>query len=369
MSNSIVLILIIFYTIASLVIYHKIFTVYYFGSLTNNLLKELFGAFLAGLILTGLTLYFWWLAAIIIVLVGLGFAGKADNPQGKKVIIGVFVVFAIIVAFVGYNFKRQVEQKQEENNNNTESYNSSSNDKYDSDYLGNNNSTDSYLKSEDNYVSDENYYYEGESPDLNTNAKNAYFYGNNTINAGGVDNEELMYSIMEYYAMYYGTNNVAAEVDHETEDIVTIRLYDPYANTTSNLLGWYEYDKNTGKWKDAVTFEEIDLSEAPDAFNETLDVRSVVNNEVYIIPYSSDIMLTESDLEGLSAKELTYARNEIYARHGYVFKTSELNDYFNGMSWYLPNPNFDGTLYGVEEANTIFIKTYQEENNLQYKPQ
>jgi hypothetical protein len=169
-----------------------------------------------------------------------------------------------------------------------------------------------------------------------------------------IDTDALMNELIAYYSWYYGTNNVAAVVEYETEDTVDIRLYDPYATTTSNLLGYYSYDKNTGRWIDAVTMEYIDFSKAPD---------------IFIIPYSSDILLTESDLEGLSAKELTYARNEIYARHGYVFKSSELNDYFNGMSWYLPNPNFDGTLYGVEEANTIFIKTYQEENNLQYKPQ
>ncbi len=367
MSESIALILVIFYTIASLVVYHKIFTVYYFGSLTNNLFKELFGAFLVGIILTGLTLYFWWLAAIIIVLAGVGFAGKTDNPQGKKVIMGAFVVFAIIVAIVGIGFKRQVKQKQEEKNN-AESYNSSSADEYDGGYTEDNNSADSYAEDEDNYVSDETDYYE-ETSDLNMNAQTEYVDEDDTINADIVDNDELMDSIMVYYAMYYGTNNVAAEVDHETADAVTIRLYDPYANTTSNTLGFYEYDKKTGEWIDAVTYEKIDLSEASDAFNETLATRSGGSNDEYIISYSSDIMLTESDIEGLSAKELTYARNEIYARHGYVFKSSELNDYFNGMSWYLPNPNFDGTLYGVEEANTIFIKTYQEENNLQYKPQ
>lgn len=169
-----------------------------------------------------------------------------------------------------------------------------------------------------------------------------------------IDTDALMNELIAYYSWYYGMNNVAAVVEYETEDTVDIRLYDPYATTTSNLLGYYSYDKNTGRWIDAVTMEYIDFSKAPD---------------IFIIPYSSDILLTESDLEGLSAKELTYARNEIYARHGYVFKSSELNDYFNGMSWYLPNPNFDGTLYGVEEANAIFIKTYQEENNLQYKPQ
>lgn len=270
MSGSIALILVIFYTIASLVVYHKIFTVYYFGSLTNNLFKELFGAFLVGIILTGLTLYFWWLAAIIIVLAGVGFAGKTDNPQGKKVIMGAFVVFAIIVAIVGIGFKRQVKQKQEEKNN-AESYNSSSADEYDGGYTEDNNSADSYAEDEANYVSDETDYYE-ETSDLNMNAQTEYVDEDDTINADIVDNDELMDSIMVYYAMYYGTNNVAAEVDHETEETVAIRLYDPSTNATSNTLGFYEYSKNTGVWTDTTTGEILDFNEAADVYNESLEV-------------------------------------------------------------------------------------------------
>lgn len=33
-------------------------------------------------------------------------------------------------------------------------------------------------------------------------------------------------------------------------------------------------------------------------------------------------------------------RNEIYARHGYVFKTSPWKEIFTAVSWYHPNPNF-----------------------------
>ena len=38
----------------------------------------------------------------------------------------------------------------------------------------------------------------------------------------------------------------------------------------------------------------------------------------YIIPDSDTKLLTDSDIEGLSARELNYAKNEIYARHGRI---------------------------------------------------
>ena len=88
----------------------------------------------------------------------------------------------------------------------------------------------------------------------------------------------------------------------------------------------------------------------------------------YILAESSDVELTEEDLAGLTAQELTYARNEIYARHGYVFKSEELNGYFTGKVWYVPDETFDGALTGVEEVNASFISSYQDANGLTYKP-
>ncbi len=183
-----------------------------------------------------------------------------------------------------------------------------------------------------------------------------------------IDYDDLMDTIMTYYAMNYGTNSIAAEVDYEDKDTVVIWLYDPNATTTSSNLGYYEYNKNTGIWSDSVTGELVDFESAADTYNQMLDARSTYPDQDYILPYSSEKALTESDLSQLSAKELTYARNEIYARHGYVFKASELNDYFNSTSWYAPNRSFDGTLSGVEQDNVTFIKSYQEKYNLQYSP-
>ena len=89
----------------------------------------------------------------------------------------------------------------------------------------------------------------------------------------------------------------------------------------------------------------------------------------YIIPYSSAVELDESDLELLTAQELTYARNEIFARHGYVFNSYELNGYFRTKGWYHPDTNYSGILQGVEQKNASFISNYQEEHGLTYEPE
>ncbi len=54
----------------------------------------------------------------------------------------------------------------------------------------------------------------------------------------------------------------------------------------------------------------------------------------YLLPDSSKTELTEDDLAGFSKKKLNLAKNEIYARNGYIFSSSELATYFKGKSWY-----------------------------------
>ncbi len=106
--SGITMVLWIVFTIGVWIVYHKIFTVYYFN-LSQGLIKELILSAFAGIVLTGLTLYFWWITAIILLLVGLGASGKTENPSGKKAIITVFVIAAIAVAIVGINFKSQTD--------------------------------------------------------------------------------------------------------------------------------------------------------------------------------------------------------------------------------------------------------------------
>lgn len=89
----------------------------------------------------------------------------------------------------------------------------------------------------------------------------------------------------------------------------------------------------------------------------------------YILPDSDSRKLKKSDLAGMTAQQLSYAKNEIYARHGRVFKSSELQDYFNQKDWYEKNDDFkDEDLSKKEAENTEFIDAYQKDNDLEYKP-
>ena len=71
-------------------------------------------------------------------------------------------------------------------------------------------------------------------------------------------------------------------------------------------------------------------------------------------------LIAEAMLHGLSLHELRLLRNEIYARHGRVFKTLWLQQYFGGQVWYDPNEEFkDEELTGSDKTNVETIVAYE----------
>ncbi|PFN23408.1 TcaA 3rd/4th domain-containing protein [Bacillus cereus] len=77
----------------------------------------------------------------------------------------------------------------------------------------------------------------------------------------------------------------------------------------------------------------------------------------FIFPDSDIRKLTSSDLRYLSKEQLKIARNEIYARHGHIFQTKDMQAYFSKQSWYRENPYFTGTLTDIESYNVELIKS------------
>ena len=133
----------------------------------------------------------------------------------------------------------------------------------------------------------------------------------------------------------------------------------------------------------ATTYEEpaTTYNEPAATYNEPAatyedTVATSTYNEPSQTPYenlfNSDLStyeLTERDLYSLSAQELTYLRNSVYARHGREFKSNELTRYFNQFYWYSPNPNFsESWLNSYEKYNVKFIKDYQNNYGKEYKP-
>lgn len=70
--------------------------------------------------------------------------------------------------------------------------------------------------------------------------------------------------------------------------------------------------------------------------------------------------LTYDDIKGLSSRELRIMRNEIYARHGYIFQDAMLRDHFLQKPWYTPQTK-NVALSSIEQYNVLFIKSYEQQ--------
>jgi YARHG domain len=70
--------------------------------------------------------------------------------------------------------------------------------------------------------------------------------------------------------------------------------------------------------------------------------------------------ITEQMLHGLSLHELRLLRNEVYARHGRMFRAEWLQQYFFFQPWYNPEENFkDEELSGNDKLNVETIVKYE----------
>jgi hypothetical protein len=84
---------------------------------------------------------------------------------------------------------------------------------------------------------------------------------------------------------------------------------------------------------------------------------------IELIPNSDKQLIDSIVLIGKSKEFLRYARNEIFARHGYVFSDSCLSNYFKHQDWY-EAVGKNVSISEIEQKNLELIKKY--EANFEY---
>lgn len=120
-------------------------------------------------------------------------------------------------------------------------------------------------------------------------------------------------------------------------------------------------DMNNLSDTSSIVFEPAhDTNSTSNSNNKTSKETS--KSKDFIFPNSSTQELSVDDLKTLTKEELGIARNEIYARHGYVFTQEPFKSYFKSKDWYVPNSEFKGLnndLYPVEYTNIQLILQYE----------
>lgn len=114
----------------------------------------------------------------------------------------------------------------------------------------------------------------------------------------------------------------------------------------------------------------VPQSDATDTLKKAVksaDASAKTDNS-YIFPTSNSERLYDHFIREKTMAQLELGRNEIFARHGRIFKDTALHDYFNKQAWYKPSIEpevFDTTvvLNEYEQANLQNILSVEAENS------
>lgn len=150
------------------------------------------------------------------------------------------------------------------------------------------------------------------------------------------------------------------------DETVTPSVSEPPAQTNAN------FNKTSDEPQENEPSEPPadNPSQAVNDDNNDNDVDTPVSEQSeYILPYSDSRYIDETELAELNAEQCRLARNEIYARHGRKFNSTDLQDYFNAQSWYTPTVEASAFSEAVfneyEKANRDLILAYEKKKGYQ----
>ncbi len=128
-------------------------------------------------------------------------------------------------------------------------------------------------------------------------------------------------------------------------------------------------------YKPNASYGPKDLNEVERKNLALIEVIRRQQRKVAIAPGDMELfenkLIAESMLRGLSLHELRLLRNEIYARHGRIFKTLWIQQYFGFQPWYDPKEDFkDEEVSGTDKTNVDTIVAYETKlhNSISTKP-
>jgi len=129
-----------------------------------------------------------------------------------------------------------------------------------------------------------------------------------------------------------------------------------------NVAKWYNTNKSSlfsvRCVQDKTASQDVNI-ELPENKESTQNTNPTTPSK-YKYPQGSERILTDSDLQNISKHDLRIMRNEIFARHGYIFKSDDLKEYFKNQDWYTPKyEDVNSMLTSIEKKNIEFIKSHE----------
>ncbi len=121
----------------------------------------------------------------------------------------------------------------------------------------------------------------------------------------------------------------------------------------------FQYTKEELREKDREQ-KQINKQEKKENFlKNNLKIRGdyLALQDSYLFENSSTEKLHIYQIDGFDEESLALARNEIFARHGYIFSKASYKDYFQNKTWYTPSKKLDEIkLSEVEQYNVKYLE-------------
>ncbi len=166
----------------------------------------------------------------------------------------------------------------------------------------------------------------------------------------------------------YKVSGLTKEDSKKTSDAT-----DPNKENGSEQASLAENEKESAMEQSSVSTEtQADANAQPGADGGNAAVQTPATGE-YLFAESASRLLSTADVSNFQARypnsmfpgERSITQmiiNEMYARHGYIFKDQALTDYFAQKSWYTPRTADMEEIYpvmnDVEQANVTLLRTY-----------
>lgn len=154
------------------------------------------------------------------------------------------------------------------------------------------------------------------------------------------------YGFSGVYKLERGIQNKETTASQTTEpDIFDIVYKKYYASWTEREMQNEIAERK--QYRDQCSFY-------PEVTNYLENVREVRDISSVMEPlYFTDLKIYQKqDFDQVPPLIIHLAKNEIYARHGYIFKNEDLNNYFKGQIWYEPSitaENFKDSVFNKNE--------------------
>lgn len=196
---------------------------------------------------------------------------------------------------------------------------------------------------------------------------------------GVITSDDDIYVPFDYDVLYYiapnryitKTGSVYVMINEKGKEICD-KAFSSFSNRTEtssdiNQTSLISSSSNTSLQNEVVQFllNLMNLEDSdPAASFETESFSQIDSNlptggSLNQFAFLSSQLLTPEDIQNFSPAELRILRNAIFARHGYMFQSEDLKQYFGNFYDYTPVTRNVTDFNSVENANVAFIKLYE----------